>query len=45
MKGRDPQIEKLVDELLKLLKMEKPVMTPAPAKEDRTAKGLKKIYK
>ncbi len=42
MKGRDPQIERVVSELLKLLKTEKPVMTPAPPKEDRTAKGLSK---
>ncbi len=42
MKGRDPQIERLVDELMKMLKTNTPKMTPAPAKEDRTAKGLKK---
>ena len=42
MKGRDPQVERLVKELLILLKTNTPEMTPAPAKEDRTAKGLNK---
>jgi len=45
MKGRDLQIEKLVNKLVEQLKTNKPEMTPAPKKEDRTAKGLKKIYK
>ncbi|MCP3933178.1 MAG: Tricorn protease like protein [Bacteroidetes bacterium] len=40
VKGRDPQIEKVVEEVLKLLKENPPVMTPAPPLEDRTAKGL-----
>jgi len=39
--GRDPQIEKTVEEVLKLLKTNPPKMTPAPPFEDRTAKGLK----
>jgi len=38
--GRDPQIEKVVEEVLKLLKTKPPKMTPAPPLEDRTAKGL-----
>ncbi len=40
MKGRDLQVERLVKELLIMLKTNTPEMTPAPAKEDRTAKGL-----
>jgi tricorn protease len=42
MKGRDPQMEKVVDEVLKLTKDNKHLMTPAPPLEDRTAKGLQK---
>ena len=41
VQGRDPQIEKVVEEVLKLLKTNPPRMTPAPPLEDRTAKGLK----
>ncbi|MDN5201891.1 PDZ domain-containing protein [Fulvivirgaceae bacterium BMA10] len=40
VKGRDPQMEKVVEEVLKLLKEKEPKMTPAPAREDRTAEGL-----
>ena len=40
IQGRDPQIEKVVEEVLKLLKTNPPKMTPAPPLEDRTAKGL-----
>ncbi len=39
LKGRDPQMEKVVEEVLKLLK-DNPGATPPPAKEDRTAEGL-----
>ncbi|MFC1724787.1 PDZ domain-containing protein [candidate division KSB1 bacterium] len=42
VKGRDPQIEKVVEEVMKLLKTNPPKKTPAPPLEDRTAKGLKK---
>ena len=42
VKGRDPQIEKVVFEVLKLLKDNPSERTPAPALEDRTAKGLNK---
>jgi tricorn protease len=42
IKGRDPQIEKVVEEVLELLEQNPPRMTPAPPLEDRTAKGLKK---
>jgi tricorn protease len=41
MKGRDPQMEKVVEEVLKLVKENKHIMTPAPPLEDRSAKGLK----
>jgi tricorn protease len=41
VQGRDPQIEKVVEEVLTLLKANPPKMTPAPPFEDRTAKGLK----
>jgi tricorn protease len=41
VQGRDPQIEKVVEEVLKLLKANPPKMTPAPPFEDRTARGLK----
>ena len=42
VKGRDPQMERVVEEVLKLLKTNPPKMTPAPPLEDRTAKGLNK---
>jgi len=42
VQGRDPQIERVVDEVLKMLKANPPRKTPAPPLEDRTAKGLKK---
>ena len=40
MKGRDPQVEKVVEEVMKALKANPPKMTPAPPLQDRTAKGL-----
>nr|MBX2822846.1 PDZ domain-containing protein [Rhodothermaceae bacterium] len=40
VQGRDPQVEKVVEEVLKLLEEHPPAMTPAPPLEDRTAKGL-----
>ncbi len=42
MEGRDPQMEKVVEEVLKLVKENKHIMTPAPPMEDRSAKGLQK---
>jgi tricorn protease len=42
MQGRDPQMEKVVEVVMELVKENKHLMTPAPAPEDRTAKGLKK---
>jgi len=40
MKGRDPQMERVVEEVMKMVKANPPKMTPAPKLEDRTAKGL-----
>ena len=42
IQGRDPQMEKVVEEVMKLVKENKHLMTPAPSLEDRTAKGLRK---
>ncbi len=42
VQGRDPQVEKVVVEVLKLLEANPYKATPAPQSEDRTAKGLKK---
>lgn len=39
MKGRDPQVERVVEEVLRLIKFQPSEMTPAPPLEDRTAKG------
>ncbi len=44
MQGRDPQVERVVKEVLKMLETQSPEMTPAPEREDRTAKDLKTIY-
>ena len=41
MKGRDPQIERVVTEVLKLVEEKPGKATPPPTKEDRTASGLK----
>ena len=40
VQGRDPQIEKVVEEVLKLLETNPPMNVPAPSPEDRTASGL-----
>ena len=42
MQGRDPQVERVVEEVMKLLQTNPPMRTPAPPAEDRTAKGLGK---
>ena len=39
--GRDPQMEKVVEEVLKRLKDHPAMHTPPPPMEDRTAEGLK----
>jgi hypothetical protein len=44
IKGRDPQMERVVEEVMKLLEANPPKMTPAPPHEDRTAPGLQRIY-
>ncbi len=41
MQGRDPQIERLVQEVVKLTETVSSKMTPPPPMEDRTAKGLR----
>jgi tricorn protease len=43
MQGRDPQIERVVEEVLKLLETHPPKMTPAPQRENRTAVDLSGI--
>ena len=40
VQGRDPQMERVVEEVVKLDKAKPAMATPAPALEDRTAKGL-----
>ena len=42
VQGRDPQLERVVQEVLKLLEENPPSATPPPAMEDRTAEGLNK---
>jgi tricorn protease len=42
VQGRDPQIEKAVEEVMNLLEQNPPRITPAPPLEKRTAEALKK---
>ena len=42
MQGRDPQIERVVQEVMKQVNENSNGMTPVPAPEDRTAKGMQK---
>lgn len=42
IKGRDPQMEKVVEEVMKMVNEDSNRMTPAPPLEDRSAKGMKK---
>jgi len=42
VQGRDPQMEKVVEEVMKLVKANPLKKTPPPAMEDRTADGLNK---
>ena len=44
MQNRDPQLERVVEEVVRLLETQSPEMTPAPEREDRTAGDLKNIY-
>ena len=44
IQGRDPQLERVVKEVINLLETQSPEMTPAPEREDRTAGDLKSIY-
>lgn len=41
MQGRDPQIERVVEEVLNLMDEQPSDMTPAPPYEDRTGRGLR----
>jgi tricorn protease len=41
MENRDPQVERLVEELMKMLEKAPPKRTPTPAREDRTARELR----
>ena len=40
VEGRDPQLERVVKEVMKMVKENPAEMTPVPAPENRTAKGL-----
>lgn len=42
IQGRDPQMEKVVKEVMELIKTNPGLATPPPAKQDRTFKGLNK---
>jgi tricorn protease len=42
VQGRDPQIERVVEEVMRLVRESPPVMTPAPPLEDRSARGLRR---
>ena len=42
VQGRDPQMERVVEEVMKMVKRNPSGQTPAPPLEDRTAKGLNK---
>jgi tricorn protease len=42
VQGRDPQIERVVEEVMEMLRENPPVMTPAPPLEDRSARGLRR---
>ena len=40
VQGRDPQIERVVQEVMEMVRESPPVMTPAPAPEDRSQRGM-----
>ncbi|MCG8466802.1 MAG: PDZ domain-containing protein [Gemmatimonadetes bacterium] len=39
VQGRDPQIERVVQEVMRMVEMAPPAMTPAPAAEDRSGRS------
>jgi tricorn protease len=42
VQGRDPQIERVVEEVMRMLRANPPAMTPAPPPEDRSARGMRR---
>jgi tricorn protease len=42
VQGRDPQIERVVEEVMRTVRESPAVMTPAPPLEDRSARGLRR---
>jgi len=42
VQGRDPQMERVVEEVMKLVKTKPYKQTPPPAMQDRTAEGQRK---
>ena len=42
VQGRDPQLERVVEEVMRMLRENPPVMTPAPPLEDRSARGQRR---
>ncbi len=42
VQARDPQIERVVEEVMRLLETNPPVMTPAPPLEDRSVRGIRR---
>ena len=40
MQGRDPQVERVVQEVMKMLEANPPMMTPKPASETRLPKDI-----
>ncbi len=42
VQGRDPQVERVVQEVMNMLQANPPVMTPAPPPEDRSTAGMRR---
>lgn len=42
VQGRDPQVERVVEEVMRMLQSSPPVMTPAPPLEDRSVRGMRR---
>jgi len=42
VQGRDPQLERVVEEVMRMLRENPPMMTPAPPLEDRSARGQRR---